>query len=158
MLLKSSPSSYYDHIYPNRGPKAAAACSVGDYWQHCKRVFELLTVTPQEIIPNPDPDLLPFLLSNIRAALGWPDKGNKSPGPSPLPMHLIKHLHTRNNSAISYLLRKVMIGGIPAAWNISRLTPIFKQSDKTLASNYRPVSVVGPMAKLFARCLNKALE
>ena len=31
MLLKSNPSTYYNHIYPNRGPKAAAACSVGDY-------------------------------------------------------------------------------------------------------------------------------
>ena len=157
MLLKSNPSTYYNHIYPNRGPKAAAACSVGDYWQHYKRVFELLAVIPQEIVPNPDPDLLPFSPSHIWAALGWPYKGNKSPGPSPLPTQLIKHLHTRNDEAISNLFRKVTTGGILAAWNVSKLISVFK-GDTTLASNYRPVSIMGPMAKLFATCLNRELE
>ena len=31
MFMKSNPGSYYDHIYPNRGPKPAAASSVDDY-------------------------------------------------------------------------------------------------------------------------------
>ena len=132
MLLKSSPSSYYNHIYPNRGPKAAAVCSVGDYRQHCKHVFEVPAVIPQKIIPSPDPDLLPFLSFNIRAALGWPYEGNKSPGPSPFPMQLVKYLYTRHDVAISNLFRKVTTGGIPAAWNISRLTLIFKQGVETL--------------------------
>ena len=33
-----------------------------------------------------------------------------------------------------------------------------KRGDKREAQNYRPISVLGPLAKLFATCLNLALE
>ena len=86
MLLKSNRNAYYDHIYPNRGPKATVEYSARDYWQHCKCVFELTADTLQEIIHNPDPALLPFLPAFMQAALGWPYKGNKEPGPSIISM------------------------------------------------------------------------
>ena len=48
--------------------------------------------------------------------------------------------------------------GIPEQWNTSRVTPVFKKGNKTLAANYRPVSVMGPITKLYATCLNIELE
>ena len=120
-------------------------------------MFELSAAILQDIVPNSNPDHLPFSPTSIQAALGQPYKGNISPGPSPLPTQLIRHLHTRNNEAISNLFRKVTTGGILAAWNVSKIIPVFK-GDTTLASNYRPVSIMGLMAKLFATCLNEALE
>ena len=48
--------------------------------------------------------------------------------------------------------------GIPEQWNTSRVTLVFKKGDKTLAVNYRPVSVMGPIAKLYAICINLELE
>ena len=48
--------------------------------------------------------------------------------------------------------------GIPEQWNTSRVTPVFKKGDKTLAANYQPVSVMGPIAKLYATCINLELE
>ena len=48
--------------------------------------------------------------------------------------------------------------GIPEQWNTSRVTPVFKKGDKTLAANYRPVSIMGPITKLYATCLNLELE
>ena len=35
---------------------------------------------------------------------------------------------------------------------------MFKKGDKTLAANYRPVSVMGPIVKLYATCINLELE
>ena len=35
---------------------------------------------------------------------------------------------------------------------------MYKKGDKAVAANYRPVSVLGPLAKLFAACLNGELE
>ena len=35
---------------------------------------------------------------------------------------------------------------------------MFKKGDKTLAANYRPVSVMGPIAKLYVTYLNLELE
>ena len=41
---------------------------------------------------------------------------------------------------------------------MSMVTPVFKNGNKTLAANYRPVSVVGPIAKLYVTCINLELE
>ena len=48
--------------------------------------------------------------------------------------------------------------GIPEQWNTSRVTPVFKKGDDTLAANYRPICVMGPLAKLYATCLNLELN
>ena len=48
--------------------------------------------------------------------------------------------------------------GMPEQWNRTRITPVHKKGTREDAANYRPVSVMGPLAKLFAACLNWALE
>ena len=48
--------------------------------------------------------------------------------------------------------------GMPEQWNRTRITPVHKKGSREDAANYRPVSVMGPLAKLFAACLNGALE
>ena len=73
-------------------------------------------------------------------------------------MQLIKHLHAKTDDTISNLFHVVTIRAIPAAWSTSKLAPVFKKGDKTLASNYRLVSVVGLMAKLNATYLTGTLE
>ena len=73
-------------------------------------------------------------------------------------MQLVKHLHAWNGDTISNLFHAVTIRGIPAARNTLKLTAVFKKGDKTIASNYRPVGVMGPIAKLYATCLTGALE
>ena len=104
--------------------------------------------------PNPiHPYNIPFLPACIQAALGRPYKGNKSSGPSILPLQLIKHLHARNDDTISHLFYVVTIRGIPAAWNTSKSTPVFKKGSKALASNYRPVSIMGPVRVHVLHCL-----
>ena len=35
---------------------------------------------------------------------------------------------------------------------------VYKKGNKTVATNYRPVSVLGPLAELFVACLNGVLE
>ena len=48
--------------------------------------------------------------------------------------------------------------GILEQWNTSRVTLVFRKGDKTLVANYQPVSVLGPIAKLYATCINLELE
>ena len=40
--------------------------------------------------------------------------------------------------------------GMPAQWNGTRITPMHKKGTREDAANYHPVSVMGPLAKLFA--------
>ena len=48
--------------------------------------------------------------------------------------------------------------GMPEQWNRTRITPVHKKGTREDAANYHLVSVMGPLAKLFAACLNWALE
>lgn len=48
---------------------------------------------------------------------------------------------------------------IPKAWKTSRVLPVFKKGDSKLVSNYRPISNISSVCKVFERCiLNKLLE
>ena len=116
-------------------------------------MFDLPAVTPTPITPNPNPAHLPFSAVDIRSAL-LVFKGNKASGPSCLPSQLIKHLHGQNDRVVSDLFKHFAERGIPRAWNLVQVTPVHKRGDRTEAKNYRPVSVMGPLAKLYACCLN----
>ena len=94
----------------------------------------------------------------IRHALVTAYKGNKSSGPSALPSQLVKHLHMGNDESLATMFQAVASIGIPPEWNLTRITPVHKKGPKQDAANYRPVSVMGPLAKLFSSCLNLDLE
>ena len=42
----------------------------------------------------------------------------------------------------------------PDSWKVARVTPIFKGGDKTEKSNYRPISVLPVISKLFEKNLS----
>ena len=71
---------------------------------------------------------------------------------------MFKYLHSRNDSNLSRLFHRVTREGILHSWNIAKLIPVYKKSNKAVAANYRPVSVLGPLAILFVACLNGELE
>ena len=39
----------------------------------------------------------------------------------------------------------------PDSWKVARITPIFKDGDRTVQSNYRPISVLPVISKLFEK-------
>ena len=39
----------------------------------------------------------------------------------------------------------------PDSWKVARVTPIFKEGDKTEKSNYRPISVLPVISRLFEK-------
>ena len=45
----------------------------------------------------------------------------------------------------------------PDSWKLARVTPIFKEGDKTEKSNYRPISVLPVISRIFERLLANQL-
>ena len=45
----------------------------------------------------------------------------------------------------------------PSEWKLANVIPCFKKDDKNLLSNYRPISLLSIMSKVFERCVYKHL-
>ena len=46
----------------------------------------------------------------------------------------------------------------PDSWRLARVTPIFQEGEKTVRSNYRPISVLPVVAKLFEKLVTNQLH
>ena len=49
-------------------------------------------------------------------------------------------------------------GIFPDDWKLAKVTPIYKTDDKTLCENYRPISVISSIAKIFEKLVSKQLD
>lgn len=86
--------------------------------------------------------------STVHQVLESAYKGNKTPGLSAVPTQSVKHLYTSNDGILSMILTTITATDIPIMWNITCITPLHKKETKADTSNYHPVSVMGPLAKL----------
>lgn len=75
---------------------------------------------------------------------------NLSAGPDKLPVQVLKNC----KFILSYILTKLFnlslsSGTFPSQWKTSHVTPVFKNGDKSLVNNYRPISKFCIVSKLF---------
>lgn len=111
---------------------------------------------------NPIPDVpvsishtkvVPFTCEEIELAMGS-FKPKKSFGPDEIPMMVLKQCFDVLRDHLSHLFRLITdTGVIPETWKLARLKPIFKKGDRTKIENYRPISNLNSVSKLFERCL-----
>ena len=60
---------------------------------------------------------------------------------------------------LSVLINKIIVSGsVPAAWKLAENCPIFKKDDPHDKSNYRPVSIIVTLDKVFEKCLARQLS
>lgn len=75
---------------------------------------------------------------------------NKGPGPDNIPVKFIKSCANELCLPLQILFTKSLQSGkFPAAWKTAHVIPIFKSGDKTKCENYRPISILSCLAKLF---------
>ena len=83
---------------------------------------------------------------------------NSSPGPDNISMFILKNCA---NEILKPLLHVMQISFnsscLPSDWLIASVIPIFKKGDKTLASNYRPISLTSTCCKLMEKIICKQL-
>ena len=84
-------------------------------------------------------------------------KSNKSPGPLQFSNHFIKLLNQNLSPRISHLVNRSFHEAImPECLKIGKQTPVFK-GGKNIVSNYRPITVVNSIAKIFEKVVSVRL-
>ena len=74
---------------------------------------------------------------------------SKALGPDELHPRVLKELATELGPVFAHLFQQsIDIGEIPKEWSLANICPLFKKSDRSLACNYRPVSLTCVHCKL----------
>ena len=83
-------------------------------------------------------------------------KIDKSPGPDELHPRVLKEI---SSSITVYHIFKQSLdkGKLPSDWKTALVSAIFKKGNKSLASNYRPVSLTSVVCKIMEKLVRKPI-
>ena len=83
---------------------------------------------------------------------------NKAPGPDGIHGFVLKNCSRSLCRPFSILFKLIYnTGMIPHEWKTANITPFHKKGDKTLISNYRPISLLCLTAKIMERIIQQDL-
>ena len=112
------------------------------------------------ICPDPINDILngPIIIDEIRNALKH-SKYKKACGHDGIPTEFLKQSDGRLDIALLSLFNYILHSGeYPSAWTTGLINPIHKQNDKELPENYRKITLLPSISKLFEYILNNRLS
>lgn len=127
---------------------------------------ELYATEKREIIHDPIPKILnqgseeipEITVHEIQKSI-FEMKNNKSPGEDEVVVEALKLGGEKLLQSIKVLFNECLIQGkTPQQWNNATITLIHKKGDITNLANYRPISLLSHMYKLFTRIIANRLK
>lgn len=83
---------------------------------------------------------------------------NKGPGPDSIPPMFLKMCAEQLVIPLHVIFNKSLSSGcFPEIWKIAHITPIHKKGDPSDITNYRLISILSAMGKLFESLVQKRL-
>ena len=76
---------------------------------------------------------------------------NKATGPDNIPGRVLKIAAEFLSPSLTIFNRSLSMGIYPDDWKMARVLPIFKSGEKSDLGNYRPISIISAIAKVFGR-------
>lgn len=85
-------------------------------------------------------------------------KNNGSPGPDGINTKILKIMHLYILAPLKHIINLTFkTGEVPSQFKISTIIPIYKCGNPKIISNYRPISLINNITKIFEKCLKERL-
>ena len=85
-------------------------------------------------------------------------KDGKSPGYDGITNTVLKHISDAIAFPLSHIINRSFLSGVfPSEFKLAKVIPIFKSGDNQVFSNYRPVSLLSSISKIFERLMYNRL-
>jgi hypothetical protein len=79
---------------------------------------------------------------------------NKAIGPDCISHRMLKStIHTISRPLYMLFNKSLRKKSFPSYWKEEHVLPLFKKDDRSLPSNYRPVSLLSCVSKIMERCM-----
>lgn len=86
-------------------------------------------------------------------------KNNRASGDDLITSEVIKHNHKHLLKPLLHIVNSIFIGGIyPSVLKKTNIVPIFKQGNRELTTNYRPIALTSTLSKLVEKCIKLRLQ
>ena len=106
---------------------------------------------PPKYMPCLDDDITPFETEQAVKTL----KSSKAAGLDGLPPGLLKYLTTDWTILLTYVFNLVFSGVYPDSWKVAKMFNIYKKGNRMDPANYRGISIIQALAKLYDIILSK---
>ena len=84
---------------------------------------------------------------------------HKATSPDDIPVLVLKNCKLVIAPWLAKLINECFVLGVfPDILKMARVTPLFKSGDKSLCNNYRPISILSHIAKVFERLVHIRLS
>jgi hypothetical protein len=121
-------------------------------------LMERSTVAESQSPPETTDVWVPLSEEEVEVALNK-CKNKKSFGHDEIPMLVVKHCGAHLKGILTVLFNKCISNGwFPDDWKVAKITPIHKKGNRTDVSNYRPISNLCALSKVFERCILERIE
>jgi hypothetical protein len=144
----------------NHVPVAERAQAIAEYLETKHWYNDLDTGMPDNtpILENNGADANLFSIEELNAALKF-SKNNKQPGPDGVQMELLKWLNLENRQCLLNLINSWWLSKkAPKELFLARVVPIFKKGDTDNAANYRPISLLSSIYKVYMVMIRQRMQ
>ena len=141
-------------------PVAERAQAIADYLKKKHWYNDLDTGLPDDtpILLNNGASENLFDIEELNAALKL-SKNNKQPGPDGLQMELLKLLNSGNRQSLLNLANSWWFSEkAPRELFLARVVPIYKKGDTDNAANYRPISLLSSIYKVYMVMIRQRMQ
>ena len=135
--------------------EAATICPSGEEFKNHLEALtnpeDALTLSPEDYATVMNVPMLddPFDPDEVVQVIDKQVKPNKSAGPDGLSPALFKLLPVQWVITLTILLNAVFTNGYPKMWAYARLMMLFKKGDRLNCDNYRGVSIINSISKIY---------